>query len=651
MKSLRNITKSINRELFYTNNYLYSNSLDDEEEINNIKDNKNEQFINLDFNDTSEIKISNKLIDQVLGQDEAVNIIKKAALQHRHVIMIGIPGTGKSLLAKAMTELLPSEKLEDILVYPNTEDINNPLIRCVPSGKGKIIISSNKKEIQKKSQTKMMLLFTLMIGIGIYTIYWGQLLFGIIICLLLVTFARQFITKDETFTPKLLVSNDKKNIVPFIDATAAHAGALLGDVRHDPFQSGGLETPAHERVEAGAIHKANKGVLFIDEINTLGIESQQNLLTALQEKEYPITGQSERSSGALVKTEPVPCDFIMVAAGNMDALDKMHPALRSRIKGSGYEVYMKDSIRDTLENREKYVYFVAQEVFKAKNIPHFDKSAVIEIIKEARIRSGRKGYLTLKLRDLGGLIRIAGDICISEGKNITTSSHVILAKKMARSIEQQYSDRYIERKKENEEYYKLEGNIGRVNGLAVIGEDAGLLLPIVASVSPSMSSSKGDIIVTGQLKKIARESVLNISAVIKKITGKSIDDLDIHVQFIGTYDGVEGDSASISMTVAIVSAYKNIPIIENLAMTGSLSVRGDVLPIGGVNYKIEAAIKSGMKKVIIPLSNNKDIILPERLRNNIEIITVKNIIDVFDVAFVNCKEKNDLINNIKNYFY
>jgi len=71
--------------------------------------------------------------------------------------------------------------------------------------------------------------------------------------------------------------------------------------------SGGLGTPAHERVIAGMIHRANKGVLFIDEIGNLQPQSQQELLTAMQEKKYPITGQSERSSGAMVRTEAVPC--------------------------------------------------------------------------------------------------------------------------------------------------------------------------------------------------------------------------------------------------------------------------------------------------------------------------------------------------------
>ncbi len=245
--------------------------------------------------------------------------------------------------------------------------------------------------------------------------------------------------------PELLVSNDTKKAAPFIDATGSHAGALLGDVRHDPFQSGGLETPAHDRVEGGAIHRSNGGVLFIDEINTLDPHSQQNLLTALQEGEFPITGQSERSSGAMVRTEPVPCRFVMVAAGNLDAIQGMHPALRSRIRGYGYEVYMAESMDDTPENREKYVRFIAQEVKNDGKIPHFDKSAIDEVLREARRRSNRKGHLTLKLRDMGGLIRVAGDIARQEGATLTSAAHVITAKTTARTIEDQVSDDYIRR--------------------------------------------------------------------------------------------------------------------------------------------------------------------------------------------------------------
>src|SRR3989304_3029922 len=153
----------------------------------------------LEFRSTAEVKIPERLVDQVIGQEHAVEVIRKAAEQKRHVMLIGDPGTGKSMLARSMTELLPRDELQDIIVYHNPEDPNEPKIRVVPASKGREIVNARKA--------------------------------------------------------------------------------------------------AAERVEAGAIHKAHRGVLFVDEINLLRIESQQSLLTALQEKKFSIVGQSERSSG------------------------------------------------------------------------------------------------------------------------------------------------------------------------------------------------------------------------------------------------------------------------------------------------------------------------------------------------------------------
>ena len=180
------------------------------------------------------------------------------------------------------------------------------------------------------------------------------------------------------------MDNSETRKAPFVDATGTNAGALLGDVLHDPLQSGGLGTPSYQRVIPGMIHRANGGVLFVDEVATLSPRSQQELLTALQEKKYPITGQSERSSGSMVRTEPVPTDFILVAAGNMDTLKQMHPALRSRVRGYGYEIYMNDVMDDNIKNRNDLVRFVAQEVVKDGKIPHFSKEAVDEIIEEEK---------------------------------------------------------------------------------------------------------------------------------------------------------------------------------------------------------------------------------------------------------------------------
>ena len=544
----------------------------------------------------------------------------------------------------------PSSTLEDILVYPNPDDPNTPRIRVVPATKGKEIVDTMKKEARQREQQQAQMMTTIIAlivgGSLIGAIIVGDLtlaLFGIIAAAMIYLIGARgglIQKREEANIPKLLVAHESDDDPPFIDATAAHSGALLGDVRHDPFQAGGLETPAHLRVEAGAIHKAHKGVLYIDEINTLSLPSQQHLLTAIQEKKFQITGQSERSSGAMVKTEPVPCDFILVCAGNLDAVEGMHPALRSRIRGYGYEIYMNSDMEDTEENRKKLIRFVAQEIVKDKKIPHFDKKAIGEIIREAQRRAGQKGKLSLRLRELGGLIRVAGDLAFTEGSNIVTADHVIRAKKIARSLEQQVADRYIQKRKSYHSFKTEGAEVGTVNGLAVMSADpslsefSGLILPIVAEVTPAGSKAEGKVVATGRLGDIAKEAVQNVSAIIKKYIGQDISKRDIHIQFIGTYEGVEGDSASISVATAVISAMEEIPVSQEIGMTGSLSIHGTVLPVGGVTAKIEAAAKAGLKKVLIPKANMQDVLIEEEYQNKIEIIPVETLKDVLQESLV-----------------
>ena len=609
------------------------------------------------FKTTEEITVPDRLLDQVIGQDNAVNIVRKAAEQKRHVMLIGDPGTGKSMVARAMTEFLPKEVLEDIIAYPNQEDSNTPHIRVVPGGKAKEIVQAQRAEAKRKKEQQssmvttivfMIIALSILAGIapGITTGNWDNIhieyaIFGIIAgVMIFLIFSRGALGQRQELqqVPKILVAHEKEDNPPFIEATAAHSGALLGDVRHDPFQSAGLETPPHQLVEAGAIHRAHKGVLYIDEINTLNLPSQQHLLTAIQEKKFQITGRSERSFGAMVKTEPVPCDFILVSAGNLDALKGMHPALRSRIRGYGYELYLRSHMDDTLENRDKLVRFVAQEIKKDGKIPHFDSLAVAEVIREAQRRAGRKGKLSLRLRELGGLVRTAGDLAYENKEKIVSKERVLAAKKIAKSLEQQVVERAIEHQKDYRSF-KISGEeVGVVNGLAVhtadpsMSEFAGLVLPIVAEVTPAGSASEGKVIATGKLGEIARESVLNISAIIKKYMGKDISKHDIHIQFIGTYEGVEGDSASISVITAVISAMEEIPVRQDIAMTGSLSIRGTVLPIGGVTAKIEAAAQAGIKTVLVPQSNLRDILLEDKYTDTIEVIPVQTLPEVIDHA-------------------
>ncbi len=599
----------------------------------------------LTIDTTDEIEVPDELVDQVIGQDSARDVVIKAAKQRRHILMIGSPGTGKSMLGKAMSHLLPKEDLQDVLVYHNPEDGNEPKVRTVPAGKGEQIVDAHKEEARKRNTMRNILMWLIIIVILGYSLFIGNILLGIIAAAIIYVAFKYVSRGSDAMVPNLLIGNADRKTAPFEDVTGAHAGALLGDVRHDPFQSGGMETPSHDRVEAGGIHKAHKGVLFIDEINTLDIKSQQHLMTAIQEGEFSITGQSERSSGAMVQTEPVPCDFIMVAAGNRDALENMHPALRSRIKGYGYEVFMDDTIRDDPSVRRKYARFVAQEIENDGRLPHFTDDAVAEVILEAKRRSGRKGHLTLKFRDLGGLVRVAGDIARAEDRELTTREDVIEAKRRSRSIEQQLADNYIERRKDYDLTVSQGDVVGRVNGLAVMGEDSGIVMPVMAEIAPAQGA--GEVIATGKLQDIARESVQNVSAIIKKFSDENLSEKDVHIQFVQAYEGVQGDSASVTVATAVISALEEIPIHQNVAMTGSLSVRGDVLPVGGVTHKIEAAVKAGVDTVIIPKANEQDVMIEDEYKDKVEIITASHISQVLDVALAGEPEKDSLVDRLK----
>ena len=179
-----------------------------------------------------------------------------------------------------------------------------------------------------------------------------------------------------------------------------------------------------------------------------------------------------------------------------------------------------------------------------------------------------------------------------------------------------------------------ENRIGVVTGLAWT-EVGGEILKIESAVMPG----KGKMQITGKLGDVMQESVKAAKSYIRSksldfgIIPPIFDKKDFHIHVPEGATPKDGPSAGIGMVTSIVSAITEIPVDKNVAMTGEITLRGIVLPIGGLKEKLLAAHRAGIKKVLIPLENKKDLIeVPETILKNMKIITVKNVDEVLKIA-------------------
>lgn len=458
-----------------------------------------------DIETTKDILIPKDPLERVIGHDDIIEFVKIAAKQRRNLLLVGPPGIGKSLIAQAISFHL-NEPNEEINVVHNPERPERPFIevktrkemenekidlqkaegdlvdphavpeavaerlgfRCIHCGSFNSAYQSicskcggdkfSHINARRKHLGDLLGMFEMNSGhisIPQERVTTTRINNGkeeVVIYERIDGNKIKILDQDALEKRREIVDEKPKNvIVPldrkmFIQATGASETELLGDVRHDPY--GGhpdLGTQPYERVVPGTIHEAHEGVLFIDEIvHIAGL--QRYILSAMQDNVFPIIGRNPQSAGSSVKVENCPCDFIFVGACNIRDVQYILPPLRSRIQGEGYEILMRTTMPDTEENVARLAQFVSQEIEMDGKIPHATRGAVELLIEEARKRAkiidDQRDSLTLRLRDLGGVVRMAGDMAVMDNDAYIMEKHMSFAIKNAIPIEDQIIKRY-----------------------------------------------------------------------------------------------------------------------------------------------------------------------------------------------------------------
>jgi len=602
-----------------------------------------------------------------------------------YLLLLGDPGTGKSLIGRALSEKLTDiykengTKLFDVLCWKNRMLPSQPEISIHKAGEAKKILKvEQRKELKRKFLTKvglkgiqifMIILGLFLISLGFYFMYeawqtWNanSLFMGDPLQEHYSTFLDYFIGRfvglvpltfipggsliffgvfiwwfsrlgglggmkgisgaKQTDIPKMIIDNSSGH-APFVDATGRRSAQLFGSIAWDPYQTGGLGTPEHQRVSAGDVHRASLGILYIDEVKNLDPEEAVTLLTVLEDGQLPITLRGRWQAGGTaamaVSTEPVPAVTFLVGAGNFDSINQIHPALMDRIYGYGKVVMMNNDMPNTLKNRRRYVQFIAQEVKRFNLIP-FGRAACEEIVEEGRRRSNKKDALTTKFRPLISIIKTAATLAMNEGCEVVERRHVKEAvENHCKTIQRQILEHEISERGQLLEIEPEGAKLGQIYGLVVVrdpysGEMTGNVLSVKAhmvnkSELPRNYSFKGYYKVTGVAKgkNFISDSIAKVRSVILQKYGVDIaQDYLTHIDFAQSY-GVDGPSAGVTMAILLCSLVEGKPIRQDVAVTGEINLGvGDsiqVTAVGGLYEKIKAAEAWGFKKVVVPKKN------------------------------------------------
>nr|WP_315410456.1 Lon family ATP-dependent protease [uncultured Selenomonas sp.] len=357
---------------------------------------------------------------------------------------------------------------------------------------------------------------------------------------------------------------------------------LLGSV-HDPIYQGARRDLADGGIpepKPGMVTEAHGGILFIDEIGEMDEMLQNKLLKVLEDKRaffesayYDHTDEKVPPYIRKLFEEGAPADFVLIGATTRDA-SHVNPALRSRCAEIYFEPLTPKHIEEIVRNAAKKLKVeVAEEVVHLISEYTTEGRKAINILADA--------YSLALSRTKAG-----EDVKISKG-DIYEVAQV--------SRLYQFVTKKASKKPE----------VGHVFGLGVAGF-LGSVIEIEAVVFPAEEKGKGQVRFNETAGSMAKDSVFNAASVLRRLTGKSIHDYDVHINVVGG-GNIDGPSAGTAILAALVSAVTQKPLRQDVAVTGEISLAGRVRPVGGVFEKAYGAKQAGIRTLVIPKENDKDI--------------------------------------------
>jgi len=398
---------------------------------------------------------------------------------------------------------------------------------------------------------------------------------------------------------------------------------LLGSV-HDPIYQGAQKSLADSGIpepKPGLVTDAHGGILFIDEIGEMDEMLQNKLLKVLEDKRaffesayYDPTDEKVPPYIRKLFEEGAPADFVLIGATTRDA-GHINPALRSRCAEIYFEPLTPKHIQQIVQNAAAKLHVTMAE-------------GVSELISEYTIE-GRKAIniladaYSLALEKCGAADSVPVEqIARGEGPAVTITKaeiyEVAQVSRLYQFVKKKASDKAVQ---------------GHVFGLGVAGF-LGSVIEIEAVAFEAHEKGKGTVRFNETAGSMAKDSVFNAASVMRRLTGKDIHDYDIHINVIGG-GNIDGPSAGTAILAVLTSAVTGRKIRQDVAVTGEISLQGRVRPVGGVFEKAYGAKQAGIKTLIIPKENDKDI--PQE-HLGLDIHAVETAEEAFAILFAEAEE-------------